>query len=415
MIQYTYDILATALGALAAPAFMCSARGKVGIAERLGHWNIKSEKPLVWFHGASAGEISGLIPIIERYKAAGGKSAILVTATTSTGVEQAAKFADYCKLLPFDARAYLNRALSGLKIEKFIAAETELWPGLLHFLHQKNIPAYLVNARISKYSIRRYQFFRPIVQRPICSFEKIICANQQSRDRFITLGAEQSKVVIGGNSKYDKLPSVKSAIEAQNLRAEFFKKDAPVLVLGSLRPQEEVGWFSALQRIAQTGKDLAVVIAPRHKEKIEYFASALAQAGLAFSKRSENQPVEQSGLSIILLDTFGELERIYSFADLVFIGATLVDIGGHNPLEAAAYGAAVAVGPYTSNVSDIVEAMEQSDGLLSVRTEAEILALLQKLLLKDPILKSIGLAGKQVWHTQVGAAERIAKLTGLLA
>ena len=151
MIQYTYDVFATALGALAAPAFICSQRGRIGISERLGHWNIKCERSLIWFHGASAGEVSGLIPIIDRYRAAGGNSAILVTATSSTGVEQAAKVADFCKLLPFDAKAYLNRALHGLKIEKFIAAETELWPGLLWFLHERKIPAYLVNARISKY------------------------------------------------------------------------------------------------------------------------------------------------------------------------------------------------------------------------------------------------------------------------
>jgi len=186
-----------------------------------------------------------------------------------------------------------------------------------------------------------------------------------------------------------------------------------VLVLGSLRPGEERYWFPGLAAF-RGGAPLNVVVAPRHQERFEYFAERLSAHGLAFRRRSGAAGSEfssdprQLAPDVVLLDTLGELERVYSFADAAFIGGSLVPgFGGHNPLEAAAYGVCVAMGPHCENVDDLIESLRERGGYIPLRTAEDAGALIARLSAGDAGLAAVGRQGREVWRLNSGAADRI--------
>jgi 3-deoxy-D-manno-octulosonic-acid transferase len=233
----------------------------------------------------------------------------------------------------------------------------------------------------------------------------ILCGDTVSVDRFIALGAAEETTRFVGNSKYDSPVTPFSDEQLEAFRAEFWINRCPTIVLGSVRPGEEEGWLRAVQRRLADGVDVQLVVVPRHKEKLQYFQERLSALGLPWRLRStvttdKTEPV-------VLVDTFGELERIYALADLAFIGATLVPIGGHNPLEASARGVAVAVGPHHQNYRDIVAELLDAGALILVSSDSDIDRLVDRVVVEGDSIRECGKAGKQIWMNHQGATRRI--------
>jgi len=410
------NILSSAYGflsLLASPAALLtiatSKRGRRRLSERLGMWNLEA-KDLLWFHGASVGEIHGLIPIIKEFRIFYPDKKILLTATSATGLERGEKYVDFVRLLPLDNRLWVRKALKTLSISCFVCAETEIWPELLRELYKSKVPVFFVNARISSYSYKYYSFFRGFLSGLLSSASGIYAATEEARARFISLGLEAGKVLILGNAKYDSTPTVTSLEEALSLKKEFFKTDSPVLTLGSIRPGEEKLWFPEIKELQEKNKSLNIVIAPRHAEKYEFFVTELEKYDLQFVRWSEklnSLEIADNSKNIILLDTFGQLESVYSFTDIAFIGGTIVDWGGHNPLEAAQYRCAIAIGPWHSNVSDIVKALKDNNAVDTISDRKSVRALLQKILNNPGSLKQSGEGAYAVWEQNAGASKRI--------
>lgn len=390
------------------PVLLSTSRGRARIPERFGFWKVPHGK-YTWFHGASMGEVRGLLPLIRKRKEQKPEEKILLTATSITGLEAGAVHADAAAILPFDHPFWIRRALKGLVIDQCIIAETELWPALMEELHAAGIPVSLVNARISRYSFPRYLRFRRFLAVVLSKFERILCSDLSSQSRFISLGAPDSVVQVAGNTKYDTSPSVAGPEEADEIRSRFFHDEAPVFVAGSLRPGEEDVIFPAIASLRHQGLPFNCVIAPRHQEKFQFFAERLAEFQLPFRRWSEKdrwQPEDWSR-PLVLLDAFGMLEKTYSFASLAFVGATLVDIGGHNPLEASAYAVPVMMGPNVANVEEVCEALRAANALHEVRNTADVLHVLE-LMCRDPDrLRAEGDGGKDVWNRNRGTVNRI--------
>lgn len=402
IVKKAYSLLNMVVPPLLGPFFLMRPRGRSRLLERYGNWRLAADGVL-WFHGASMGEINGLLPVIDATRAAYPDTPVLVTATSVTGLERAASHADYLRLLPFDGRFWIKRALAQLKVRRFVFAETEIWPGLLDYLASAGVPVFLVNARISDYTFRRYRmisrfwgdFFGPIT--------KILAATPAAAERFAELGAAPERLAICGNAKYDLAPRVTDEQQALELRRTFFGDNTdPVLVLGSLRPEEEDLWFPAVADAIRRGLCFNLLVAPRHKEKFSFFADRLTECNLSFKRRSER---EQS--RIILLDTMGELDSAYSFADAAFIGGTIADWGGHNPMEAAAYGACIALGPHVQNIEDIAAALKDKNALVTVKSGDDITKLLQMLCDEPERVRAMGRGAREVWQVNAGATERI--------
>ena len=417
-LRSLYEVVTLPVSLLLGPLFMLRARGRARLWERYGEWRLGFEtREIIWFHGASFGEINGLLPVIREVKKRFPTHALLVSATSVTGPQRAEGVADHVRLLPFDNPLWISRALRGLKIKALILGETEIWPGLLHDMHSRGVPICIVNGIVSDYTFSSYQSMRPLIGENIASLSLVLAADDKSAGRYVSLGARPEVVRTSGNSKYDLHPSVETREEALKLRQRFFDNERPVLVLGSLRPGEEAVWFEALRDYAVSGQSVGhcpfnVIVAPRHREKFDYFSQKLEQYDLVHKRwsRTETQqffPPEAD--SIVLLDAMGMLEKVYSFADLVFVGGTLADFGGHNPLEPAAYGACLVIGPHTSKIAEIVQTLQQRDALLRVRDSKDARDVIESLIENRRELQAKGERAREVWQEYAGAAGRIAE------
>lgn len=409
MLFKGYSALTTACSPVVAGAMLLSARGRQRFRERFGGWG-KLPDLGWWFHGASVGEVQGLIPLLSLLR--GGEEAgdSLLTATSPTGLERGAPYVDHVRLLPLDARWCVRRALDRLTVQRLIVSETELWPILLHEVARRDIPAHVVNGRISDYTVRWYEQIESLVRPLVRGFRSICVPNKTQADRYIALGAQPEAVVVTGHSKYDADPRITSDEERVRIRRELFPRadsHVPIVVLGSMRPGEERHWFDAFASQRQRGAAVKMIVAPRHAEKFSFFSQQLVSSGLPCARWSERNTWGETDPDIVLLDTMGKLEEAYAVASLAFVGATLVDVGGHNPIEPAMYAVPVVVGPYISVVADVIGEMRSARGVIEVSDADGIAALLERVVRRDPQLAEIGVAGQEVWQQHRGAAQRI--------
>jgi 3-deoxy-D-manno-octulosonic-acid transferase len=227
------------------------------------------------------------------------------------------------------------------------------------------------------------------------------------RDRFIDLGVQQERVIVTGNTKYDRQPSISQSSQLLQIKSKYFANNLPVMVLGSLRVGEELIWLPALKQATKDGLKVNVVIAPRRPDQFAHFAQALTTAKLPFIARSQGISCDNSNFNILLLDTLGELESVYAIAELSFIGGSITDFGGHNPIEAAAYGSCIAMGKFDRNVTEINRELRLASALLDVNSLAEALEVIKRVAAKDPQLQQIGLRAKEIWSRNLGATEKV--------
>lgn len=412
MLNLLYQLITFITSLLLFPFFLISKRGRVGLRQRYGFWSLNlGHGDFIWIHGASAGELNGLVPVLNWLRRKYPGVRLLGTATSTTGLDRIRSYCDEVRLLPFDNEVWIRRALSGSLPRAFIFSETELWPGVLRHLSVRGVPIYLLNARISDYSYPYYKALRFFVGPLVSRIDLVLASNDLAKERFAGLGTPQERTVVTGNAKYDVRPSMEGDVAPKELRAQFFADDSPVVVLGSVRPGEEQIWLPAINDCCAHVGRVNVVVAPRHKERFDYFARRLEEYGFSVRRRSLNERFEatpEDGKpAALLLDTYGELERIYSFADLAFIGGTIVDFGGHNPLEAAAYGACIALGPYCKNIEDVFHDLVKSDAVASVNSEQEAIDLLALVARRSERIRGMGQRGRDVWRRYMGAGQRI--------
>lgn len=374
-----YRALATIISVLVFPLMQLRERGRLRLLERYGHWNLAGEE-VVWFHGASIGELNGLKGLIERFKTA-GKCKILVTSVSVSGIQSMEGVVDFVRLLPFDAPYAIERALRGVRVRRFIFGETEIWPGLFSYLSGRSVPVFMVNARMSERNVWFYRVLRFIAGDFWRALTKGYAGSAADARRIERAGGGGFQVI--GNLKYDFVPG-KPKLKV----ADLFSDPRPVVVFGSVRPGEEAAVLEAIQNAKRAGQVFNCVIAPRHKEKFKFFEDYFKAAGLQVALRSSGVSASET----LVLDTFGELQHVYGLAEAAFIGATLVNIGGHNPIEAAKFGVPVIVGPYTQNISDLVSDMLAYNAIVQVKDGTELSQAVLAALRGE--LKALGQNGK---------------------
>ena len=403
-MEWIYDFAFGALSYLVGLIFVFFARGRVRLKERFGYWDPIVGTNIAWFHGASVGEVGSLLPIIKQFRSENPQFKILLTSTSATGLDRGLKDVDYCRMLPFDNSRLVRRATTGWGAKYLFFGETEIWPSLLRELDIQGTKLFLVNGRISERSLKGYRLVRPLFKTALARLTKLFVVDEHSRLRFESLGANSSQVLVVGNAKNDRRPQI-DVESAKLTRQKEFTNGYPVITLGCLRPGEEDVWFQAILDALKLDVNLNVIIAPRHLEKLEYFADRLKRFGI-FHARWSTRSTSRS--NIYLIDVMGELEKLYALSDVVFVGGTLLpDYGGHNPLEPAMYGACVVLGPYGSVIEELRALMQKSGAVIELSKMSEARSVIDRLCKGDLTLRQIGENGKRVWIGQAGATKKI--------
>ena len=416
------DALVETLSSFAASALLPIAAGRglvdrswrLSLSERLVLYDEsrfgapEKGKPRFWFHGASVGEVSGLAPIFSVLSTSAPKGEVFVSTTSLTGqqIVREKGWAEDSFLLPFDHPRCVRRLLKSLNPSLLVIAETEIWPNLLFGASRAQVPILLINARISDYSFPRYRRLRAFLAPALNKVSFVLAQTAVDKQRFAEIGFPDERISISGSTKYDQeMPALNEGARAEFLSSLGIEADAPLFVAGSVRPGEDRQVISAYCRVRESVSGLQMLIAPRHPERFEEVAKLLAECGLSFNRRSGGRPGKKA--PVVLLDTLGELTRAYAIASVCFVGGTLVDIGGHNPLEPAAYSSPVIVGPHTGNYREAVEALRKSGGVLEVGSGDELASSLLGLLCDESRRLSVGKAAFGVWQQNRGATQKV--------
>jgi 3-deoxy-D-manno-octulosonic-acid transferase len=352
------------------------------IAERFGRYEtIAPDAPLLWVHAVSVGETRAALPLVQQLKVTYPRASILLTHMTATGRETGRSlFGDRVLQawlpydVPFAVRAFIGhfRPVAGFLLE------TELWPNLVAHAHAKGIPLFLINARMSRRSARRYAHV-PSLMRPL--FGRLSGVAAQSPDDATRLAALGAKApVVTGNIKFDLAVPAQARALGHELRTRC-GATRRVWVAASTRDGEEALILDALAQ-APLPRDTLLVIIPRHPQRFADVAGLLDSRGVPFVRRSDNRQVP-ADVGIVLGDTMGELLAYYVAADLAFIGGSLLPLGGQNLIEALAVGAPVLIGPHTFNFNDAAIGAVAAGAALRV-ADAEALVHAVDALFRDP-------------------------------
>ena len=319
----------------------------------------------IWIHAVSVGEVLAMSRVIEELTARLPGWRIVVSTTTDTGQRLARqRFGEndvfYFPFdLPFAVRPYLH----ALRPRLVVLAESEFWPNLLHLAQESGAAVAVVNARISDRSLPRYVRFRMLMERLLANAHLFLAQSEEDARRLVQIGAPAERVHVSGNLKFEVKPAGESAIAAMLKTAIAREEIGPVIVAGSTLDVEEVMLLNTFREVLTRYPGALLVLAPRHPERFGTVGSLLEGSDLRFQRRSDWDGERPISGSVLLLDTIGELASLYEFADVAFVGGSLVPRGGHNILEAAQFGVPILVGPHTENFRDIVQVFRDADAI----------------------------------------------------
>ena len=298
----------------------------------------------------------------------------------------------------------MNRYIKQINPAICLLLETEIWPNLIHALDKNNIPSLLVNARLSQRSLEKYQKFAPnLAWKTLNKFTTIATQNQNSANRFIELGADTSKVVAVGNIKFDQNPVADKAI-SKKLQSITGKRK--VVVFASTHKGEEAQIIDAYLN-HKDNIDALLVIIPRHPERFNEVYKLAQKHQLNVIKRSSNKPCKDCDL--LLGDSMGEMMSYFDIADIVFMGGSLNNTGGHNMLEPAALSKPILFGPNVFNFAEISSDLLEKGGSIQVPNADDLFKSIAELLTDTKAAKALGKNANQYFKSQQGAVDKLAK------
>jgi 3-deoxy-D-manno-octulosonic-acid transferase len=358
-----------------------------------------------WVHAVSVGEVMAAVPLVQALRARWPEADVVVSTVTATGQRVAqARLGDVAALVtfPLDFHGAVRRAVRRVGPRCFVALETELWPNLLRALSRAGVPAVLANGRISDRSYRRYRRVRLLFRRVLADVALFCMQSEEDARRIIALGASPDRVVVTGNLKMEA-PAGEAGAE-RLWRRLLHLGEAPVVVAGSTHRGEEALVLDAFLAARGRADGLRLILAPRHPERLDEVESLAGGRGLRVVRRS--RVTAGQAAPVILLDTVGELASLYGVADVIFVGGSLVPIGGHNVIEPALHGKPVIFGPHMGNFREAARLLVHGGGGVQVR-DGEELATAMVRLLEDPRARQA--AGQAAWRavrTHQGACVR---------
>lgn len=421
-MQFIYNLLTIILVVVAIPVFLYRSLREEGFVERLrqsfGFLPPDALVPVagkdcIWLHAASVGEIVAASPIVKEIRKQLPERPILVSVVTASGYVMAKRIikdADSIIFFPLDLPGLADRVIRHVRPAAFLPVETELWPNFLRAARKRKVPVMMVNGRISDKSVKRYRYMFSILEDMLDTVDMFCMQSIIDAQYVIRLGADPRRVVITGNTKFDQNYTDVDAAEKHRLWQEMgLTEGRRVIVGGSTHKGEEEALFAAFKTLRETMPDLALILAPREPTRMQEVVDLALQQGIRAARRTDLLKDRQIGHDLVLIDTIGELGKIYSLGDVVYVGGSLISHGGHNILEPAAHGKAIIVGPNMFNFKETYALFTENKACETVYDKEDLLRCLGELLQDTERRQGMEERTLQIIRRNQGAARKSAQ------
>jgi 3-deoxy-D-manno-octulosonic-acid transferase len=383
-------------------------KGKPGFgarwAEHLGRMPASGQEAPLWIHAVSVGETLAISPFIRALKAERPDLPILLTTTTRTGAEQAAKLGDLVvhRYAPLDYPWAVAAFLKCIKPRALWVMETELWPNWLAACEARHLPVTIINARLSERSCQRYARFQGAFDTLSRPLTHLLCQHQDDAERFARLGVGRERLAVTGSIKFDIQLGDEVYARGHALRQQL-GQSRPVWIAASTHQGEDEQVLAAFDLVLQRHPQALLILVPRHPERFDRVAELCAPYGCV--RRTGGAPIRETD-KVYLGDTMGELPLMLAAADVAFVGGSLVKVGGHNLLEPAALGKPCLTGPAYFNFSDITRQLVVQGGAALVADAAALGEKVSELLADEGERRQMGEQARAVVLRNQGALAR---------
>ncbi len=378
-------------------------------AERLGFYGVKPLPGCVWVHAVSVGETLAAAPMIEALLKKYPHMPLLITTTTPTGSERVqALFGKrvHHVYAPWELPGAVARLFNHFNPHLVLLLETELWPNIVATAHKRDVPVMLINGRLSARSAKGYGKLPALVRPMLQAFTTLAVQTRADAERFEALGASPKQLVVTGSVKFDIAVSDAQRAAARHWRAQVAR---PVWIAASTHPGEDELVLAAHRQILARTPQALLLLVPRHPERFDSVAALIQATGFTLARRSQ-LATPAADTQVYLCDSMGELMQLFGFADVAFVGGSLVDVGGHNLLEPSAWSLPVLSGPYVHNFEAIAALLTDAGGLVTVNDTDQLGRSVGLLLGNAAQCRKHGEAANAVLTAHQGALQRVLSL-----
>jgi 3-deoxy-D-manno-octulosonic-acid transferase len=416
-MQFLLDFVYLAVCAVLSPWLvyrLCTA-GRRELAQRFGIGLPGALPASIWLHGSSAGEVAVLKPLVATLERDHPELPLVISAFTATGLATARKLYPAHRVvpLPVDLSFVVARYLRRFNPRLLVVAESEFWPNLIGVAHRRGVPAALVNGKMSAKSFRVHARTR-LVPRVLKQFALLAVQTEEHAGRLRALGVPAERLHVTGNMKYDLMQPEAAAGGGRTLRQALgYAPDDVVIIGGSLHEREDEALLDAYAAARPRYEHAALVIVPRYPADAETVAQRARARGFAVTRKTAvdaGAAAAPGRAGVLVVDTVGELRRLYAIADLAFVGGSLffrgANKGGHNLMEPAILGVPVLFGPYNFSFKETVDDLLAADAGTLVRDAAELAAAVAALVADRAARRALGLKAQRVVEAGRGATAR---------
>ncbi len=410
-MRVIYIVASYLLFAVLWPLLALHRKTRSGFWQRLGFYGarkvVEGSGPRIWLHGASAGDLLALSPMIHQLRERFPGCRVILSTMTNSGYmmasERLAGQIEAVVYAPYDLWGATRRAVRAIQPDLLVLEYTEIWPNLIAAARNAGARIVLTNGRFSPTHLRKYRTLFSAIGNPLKSIDLFLMREDDEAERALGLGAPLERVWVTGNTKFDALvPAGAGGEDAGLRRALGLPEGARVLIAGSTHEGEEDKLLEVYRRLRGEHPDLRLVIAPRYIERAARIAAQVEAFKLSVGLRSQGNP---AGAPVVILDTIGELSRTYRLATLVFVGGSFTRRGGQNILEPAAQGKPVLFGPHMENFHDSVQVLVGRGGI-QVKDADHLYRVLAELLARPETVANLGGLAQAAVRQVSGASSR---------
>ncbi len=355
---------------------------------------------VIMFHGVSVGEVMALERLVKKTRSCFPDAKIVVTTGTHTGQDIAHKkfdgTADLITYFPLDLPSIINTFLDKVNPKIIMIAETEIWPNFAIETKKRNIKLFVINGRISDKSFKTYRIFKLFFKPFLKLYTGIYTQSDDDNRKFLYLGANPETTKRMNNLKFD--------ITKPDIDFTFNKDGAIIMLAGSTHHGEDEIVLKTFKQLRERHPGLKLILAPRHLTRRDEVTKLVEATNFKYDFRSNNR-TGMEGIDILILDTLGELGKMYFFCDFAFIGGSFNKTGGHNPLEALVFNKPVISGPSIHNFRDIYGIIEKAGAGFVVKNQGKFFAIAEKFLSDKTFFQKTIESGTGVFAEQQGAME----------